>query len=429
MSFEAEELKEIKSSYREGGHLRLYSGGTKAVGSFSEIKKAPEVRKELLKAGKKAAELQKEKNNLKKAPVIKDQELIKAEDDPRNYSLEEKKELVQNYNELALKQEHVINTRLSYRDFYSHRTFINSEGTEIEYELLTGMITGVVFARKGDVVQSKRISFGAYPEFSSLTGREEKLREEINKLQQMLDAKPIQAGSFPVIINPNLAAVFIHEAFGHLSEADGIENNPSFRKKLQMGKRLGKDILTVIDDPTLNGKPGYYKYDDEGQKGRRTVLIDKGVVSGRLHSRETAASFSEPLSGNMRAVDCYYTPLIRMSNIYIDAGDSSPEELFNSIDNGYYLVNGKGGQTTGDQFTFGAEYGYKIENGKKKEMVRDINISGELFSTLKRISMIGNDISFNEIGGCGKGSPQQLNIFSGMGAPQIKIDQVNVGGK
>ncbi|MFW5787880.1 MAG: TldD/PmbA family protein [Halanaerobiales bacterium] len=429
ITFEGNELKEIKSSYKEGGHLRLYNQGTKALSSFSELDEAGRTRDVLLDTGRKVAAIQQEKNRLKEAPVIQDQVKKEPDNDPREYSLEEKKDLVQKYNDLVLKQDNIINSRFGYRDFYSHRFFVNSEGTEVEYELLGSYISGLIFARKGDVVQTKRISFGGYPEFSELVGREDEVLKAVEIVQQMLDAEPIKAGSYPVIINPKLAAVFIHEAFGHLSEADGIENNPAFRNKLQIGEKMGREILTVIDDPTISGIPGHYKYDDEGQRGQRTVLIDKGKLNGRLHSRETAVDFDEPLSGNMRAVDCYFTPIIRMSNIFIDKGDSTPEELFESIEDGYYLCNGKGGQTTGDQFTFGAEYGYHIKNGEKQEMVRDINISGELFSTLKRIEMIADDLTFNEVGGCGKGNPMQLNMFSGMGAPHIKIEKVNIGGK
>ena len=429
VGIEGKEIKNIKNSYREGGHIRVYNNGSKAVGSFSEPDEVFNSKDKLLKISKRGSDFQKEKIRLKKAEVIKDKYFTEVEDDPRDYSLQDKKELLEKYNELAREQKHVVNTRFQYREFYSKRFFINSEGSEIEYDLLGSYITGQIFAKKDGVVQTKRVSFGAYPEFSNLIEREDDLLKEINILQQLLDADPIKAGTYPIIINPKLAAVFIHEAFGHLSEADIIKNNPAFRKKLSYGKEMGREILTVVDDPTIEGTPGHYKYDDEGQKGKRTELIKDGVLNGRLHSRETAASFSEELSGNMRAVDCQFTPVIRMSNIFIEEGNSSKQELFNSIEDGYYLLNGKGGQTSGDQFTFGAEYGYRIENGEKKEMVRDINISGELFSTLKNISMVADDLYFNELGGCGKGNPMQLNMFSGTGAPHIKLDQANIGGK
>ena len=426
--YENQDLKEVKSSYREGGHLRVYNQGVKAVNSFSQLKDARKAKKELANSISGTEELISEAAKLKEAEVIKEKYFIESDSNPKDYSLEEKKELVENYNRLALEQEHVIKTNFTYRDFYSRRIFINSEGSEIEYDLLGSLISGAVYAKKNDVVQVKRVSFGGFPEFDNLFNREEDLLKEIDILQQMLDAEPIKACNYPVIINQALASVFIHEAFGHLSEADIVKNNPAFRDKLQAGTELGSDILTVVDDPGIKNTPGNYKYDDEGQPAQKTTLIDQGTLSGRLHSRETAADFNEPLSGNMRAVDCKYTPIIRMSNIYIAEGKSDVEEMISSIDNGYYICNGRGGQTTGDQFTFGAEYGYKIENGQKKGMVRDINLSGELFATLQRISMIGNDLNFREVGGCGKGNPMQLNIFSGMGAPHIKVDQVNIGG-
>ncbi len=429
INYEGKELKDIKETYREGGHLKIYNNGSKVVGSFSEVKDSPKTMEKLINYSKLAGEFQKHEVNIKKAPVIKDKVLTEPNTDPRDYSLADKKELLNEYNDLAFKQKHVINTKFRYRQFYSNRLFINSEGSVIEYDLLCSNIVGAIIAKKDDVVQVKRIAFGGYPEFSNLIGREDDILREIDILQKMLDAEPIKAGTYPIIVNSQLASVFIHEAFGHLSEADIIKNNPTFRKKLQIGKKMGKEIITVIDDPTIKNVPGSYIYDDEGQKGRKTELIKDGVLTGRLHSRETAYSFSEPLSGNMRAVDTNFPPIIRMSNIFIDKGESSKEEIFNSIEDGYYLLNGKGGQTTGDQFTFGAEYGYKIKNGKRKEMVRDINISGELFETLKRISMVADDLTFSEVGGCGKGDPMQLNMFSGKGAPHIKIDKANLGGQ
>lgn len=428
VTFEGEELKEAHTSSREGGHLRIYRDGSKATGSFSDPVEAKATLQDLVKYNQLAGAFKKEKIRLQEAPVLKEQDLIKAEDDPRSRTLQEKKELTESYNQLILNKEKIVNTRFMYQDFFSHRYFLNTQGTLMEYQLLICNIFGIIFAKEGDVVQTKRLSFGGSPEFSRLLNREEDVLENVCIAQDLLQAQPIQAGSYPVIINPRLAAVFMHEAFGHLSEADITMNNPLFREKLQLGAQLGREVLSVYDDPTIKGVPGHYLYDDEGVKGRKTPLIEKGVLSGRLHSRETAENFGEELSGNMRAVDCQFTPIIRMSNIFIAPQESSLEDLFSSIDDGYYLLNGKGGQTTGDQFTFGAEYGYQIKGGKKGFMVRDINISGELFSTLQRISQVASDLSFGEMGGCGKGNPMQLNRFSGMGSPHVRIDAVNVGG-
>jgi TldD protein len=279
-------------------------------------------------------------------------------------------------------------------------------------------------------VQRVRFAFGGNTDFSPLLNREEDLKQQVAKACELLDAEPAKAGIFPVLLDPSESGVFIHEAFGHLSEADGLQNNPSFRARLQLGTALGNPILHVADDATLPGLPGSYEIDDEGVRGMRTPLITAGVLSGRMHSRETAAEFGEPLSGNMRAVDVQFSPIVRMSNILIEAGDSSIDEMISSIDNGYYLVGAKGGQTSGDQFSFGAQWGYRIQNGRLGNMVRDINMSGELFSTLKGISMIAGDVKFGERGGCGKGGagPMQMNRKSGKGSPHIKIDAVTIGG-
>ncbi|MFC2099821.1 TldD/PmbA family protein, partial [Candidatus Bipolaricaulota bacterium] len=318
----------------------------------------------------------------------------------------------------------------SYDEFYSQRVFVNSEGSIVEYDLLSVGIAGFVVTKRGNIVQRVRFAFGGNEDFARLRGREDDLRQHVIKAQELLDAEPAKAGIFPVILDQSEASVFIHEAFGHLSEADGLQNNPAFRERLQLGTSVAKPLLTVTDDPTVPGHPGSYEIDDEGVRGVRTPLITEGVLTGRLHSRETAAEFGEPLSGNMRAVDVQFTPIVRMSNISIEPGASSFDEMVAAIDDGYYLVGAKGGQTSGDQFTFGAQWGYRIENGKLGPMVRDINMSGELFSTLEAISMIGNDRRFGERGGCGKGGggPMQLNRKSGSGAPHIKIDHVTVGG-
>ena len=126
------------------------------------------------------------------------------------------------------------------------------------------------------------------------------------------------------------------------------------------------------------------------------------MLVGRLHSRLSAAQLNGETTGNYRATDYRYMPQVRMSNIFIEQGETPFEDLLIEADDGLYLCGGKGGQTMGDLFTFGAQYGYEIKNGKLGRMVKDINISGNVFETLGNISRIGNDFEMNEGGGCGK---------------------------
>ncbi|HDS09785.1 MAG TPA: TldD/PmbA family protein, partial [Firmicutes bacterium] len=346
---------------------------------------------------------------------------------PHTVKLSDKLDLTRRYNDLLLSKPVVKLTELSYHEMIQKKSFLNTAGTEVTQETVLVNIFGGIYGKSEDSMQQLRIGLGGNEDYSTILNREEDLEKKCAVLEELVKAEPIKGGVFPVILDPMEAAVFIHEAFGHLSEADSIQNHPTFRKEMFLGRELGAQILNVIDDGSLEGYPGSYKFDDEGIKARKTYLIKDGKLSGRMHSRETAADFKEEVTGNCRAESYKFTPIIRMSNIYIDKGTSSFEQMVSGIDDGYYLLEAKGGQTMGNLFSFGAQYGYKIKNGKLGSMVKDINMSGELFETLRSISMIGNDLRFSEVGGCGKGG--QIMRKSGKGSPHIKIDRVTIGGK
>jgi len=430
IGYEGKQLRKISSHNSSGGHLRTYADGGKAISSFTALDRVGSIAEASLASAELAAQHRDRPLRLADAPIVTGTFLLSPVKDPRTLSLKEKQGLLSHYNRIILAEPKVATTVCEYDEFYSYRTFVNTEGTAVEYELLIVNIAGLIVVKQGNVVQRVRFAFGGNDDYSRLVDREEELKGRLARACELLDAEPTRAGVYPVVLDSDEAGVFIHEAFGHLSEADGLQNNPSFREKLRIGATLGRPILNVTDDPHLLDRPGGYLIDDEGVRGSRTPLITEGVLTGRLHSRQTAAEFDEPLSGNMRAVDAQFTPIVRMSNIFIDPGESSFEEMIASIEDGYYLVGAKGGQTSGDQFSFGAQWGYRIVNGRLGAMVRDINMSGELFSTLQAISMIGDDLSFSERGGCGKGGggPLQLNRKSGKGAPHIKIDAVTIGG-
>lgn len=430
INYQNKELRVFSTPTSRGGHIRCYSNGGKAIHSFS---KTDDLEKGVAQCASDASISGNHRNkklSLAPTPPLKGEFLVTPEKDPRKWSLEEKHELLKHYRDLLLDMPKVVVVNGGYSEWYSRRWFVNSEGTAIHYDLLISNITFRITARDGNVVQSTNFSTGGSDDYGKLLSREKSFIEKARIAAELTTADQLPAGNFPVILDPDEAGVFIHEAFGHLSEADGLQDNPAFLAKLQIGEKLGRDILNVTDDGTIYGIPGWHIVDDEGVKTRRTELIKNGILAGRMHSRETAVEFAEPLSGNMRAIGPQFTPIIRMSNIYIEPGTASFEEMISSVDTGYYLVGAHGGQTSGDQFTFGAQYGYEITNGKLGKLVRDINMSGELFTTLNNISMIGNDLEFGERGGCGKGGggPMQINAKSGKGAPHIKIDEVTLGG-
>lgn len=427
IEYMGQQLKEISVSKKEGGHARgFYQGGWGHL-SFTDVNELENAVKTAIAQAKLVSEYRKERFNLAPADVVEDTVCVHPAMDPRAISLEEKRELLNRYNELALSVEGITTTQSNYYEQASHKYFANNEGTYIDQEELICGVKMTLFARRGMDTQRLNLALGGAQDYGLLLNCEEKVLEAAKTVIAMLDAEPVKAGNYTVVMDPGAAGVFIHEAFGHLSEADGVADSAELRETMKLGRLFGKPILNVIDDGSVPGQPGSIIYDDDGVKAVETYLIKDGILTGRLHSRETAGKMGEVLSGNSRAKDFSYAPVVRMSNIYIGAGDSAFEEMIGSIEEGLYLVGAAGGQTSGDTFTFGTQYGYRIKNGQIAEMVRDIVVTCNLFDTMANISMIGNDLSFSRVGGCGKAG--QILITSGKGSPHIKIDTITIGGK
>ena len=427
IEYQGENLKDISVSKKEGGHARGFYQGGWGHESFNNLEDVKEAIQTAISRADVAAKYREDSYKLAKAPVIEDKVVADPEINAKDISLEEKRELVKKYNEMILEVEGITTTKASYYEINSHKYIATNEGTYIDQEEPICGIRFLIYAKKGDVMQSIRASLGGSGDYKLLLNGEDKLMDAVEKVKQMVDAEPVKAGNYPVIMDPSAAGVFIHEAFGHLSEADGVADSPELRETMKLGREFGKTILNVIDDGSVMGHPGSIIYDDEGVPAKKTYLIKDGKLTGRLHSRETAGLMDEELSGNCRAKDFTFNPVVRMSNIYIGEGDSTFEEMVSSIDDGLYLIGAAGGQTSGNTFTLGTAYGYRIKDGEIKEMVRDIVINCNLFETMARISMIGKDLTFSRAGGCGKAG--QILIKSGKGAPHIKIDSITVAGK
>ncbi len=357
--------------------------------------------------------------------VIKDTFLPDIDEDPRNISIDEKLRLTKDYNSIALSHDKIATTNILYNETVREKYFINTEGTEVREDLVTTTISGMITSKDGTLTQNVRVAIGGSSGFALLRHQEEEFEKRTAIALDLLKATPVTGGTYNVILNQDLAGVFTHEAFGHFSEADLIEDSPTMRERMRIGAGIGNEILSITDDPTMPRQLGFYCYDDEGVKTRPSQLMKQGVLVGRLHSRRTAAAFGEGVTGHSIAEDYRYAPIVRMGNIFIEPGKNSFEDLLSMLGDGVYILDSKGGQTSGENFTFGAQYGYIVKGGKTTAMVRDINISGNLYSTLKSITAVGNDLVLSKIGGCGKG---QLNIRSCHGGPHVLIKNVIIGG-
>ncbi len=420
------EIRSCGSNLGDGYVLRVLKNGGLSKVSFTKPEQADmAIRRAIENAEVLAANLSEPKRPAP-APVVKAAIKAKLVEDPRQISLSEKIAIVRHYSDLLFSQPKIANVDMHYYDVYRNKYFINSEGSEINEELVTTKLGAGVVSQEGALTQTVRMAFGGSNGFQRVRNREDEAIERARIAADLLNAEPVTAGTYKMILNPGIAGVFTHEAFGHFSEADIVRDLPALREKMKIGTKMGTDILNIIDDATMADQLGYYQYDDEGVAVRRVNLMTGGVLTGRLHDRFTAAEMGEPISGHAIAEDFRYDPIVRMGNIFIQPGNNSFEELLAAMGDGLYICDAMGGQTSGENFTFGANYGYIVKNGKLAGMIRDINIVGNLYSTLNTVQMIGNDFVLDEAGGCGKG---QTNIRSCLGGPHVLFSNLTVGGK
>jgi TldD protein len=349
--------------------------------------------------------------------------------DFRDISLAEKISLAERYNQIMQGYSgKIIDTQSAYSDSCAHLILANSEGTYIDQEKPATVIAAFAIARAGDNVQQAYESLATTQGYEYVLDKDELARKAAQKAVELLDAKPVKAGQYPVVADQMLAGVFIHEAFGHLSEADFVYENPKAREMMTLGRRFGKGILNAFDDGSIPNLRGTTLYDDEGVPARRNWLIRSGELVGRLHSRQTAARMGESASGNARAINYRFAPIVRMTNTAIDNGTTSFEDMIKDIKLGIYACDAYGGMTQLENFSFSSGYAYMIRDGRIAEMVKDVILSGNLFTTLENIDAIGNDFKWlNTGGGCGKGNQAPLPV--GMGAPHIRIQNVVIGGE
>ena len=425
ITLDGKELSNIGSTSTDGYVIRVLKNGGFTSVSFTKEEDAEKALKTAQENAILLGSNIEKPITLAKVPIIKDTFIPTLKEDPRGISIEEKLQLLRHYNDIPLAYDKIAMTNTRYFEVTREKYFMSSEGAEIHEDLITTGIGGSIISKDGNLTQNVRVGAGGSDGFYTIRELDDKFEQRTQIAIELLKAEPVKAGAYNCILNQGLAGVFAHEAFGHFSEADIVESLPAMRKKMQIGNKLGNDVLSIIDNATMPNQLGFYRYDDEGVAVREVKLLTNGVLTGRLHSRRTAHEFGEPISGHCVAEDYRYAPIIRMGTIYIEPREKTLEQLLAELGDGLYILDPKGGQTSGENFTFGAQYGYVVKNGKKDQMIRDINISGNLYQTLQDITAVGNDLKLSKTGGCGKG---QTNIRSCHGAPHILMKNVVLGG-
>lgn len=311
-----------------------------------------------------------------------------------------------------------------YLDRHSIYEFYSSKGASVTYDFQTcGVAYNMAFNYNGENLQEQLSK--CETAFDRLAYTDDELNGFVTRCEEYIkNAEPVVAGSYPVVLAPVATGVFAHESFGHKSEADFMLGDETMAKEWTIGKKVGSDILTIRESGVFEGS-GYVPYDDEGTKATDTYLIKNGVLTGRLHSATTAAALNEELTGNARAINCNYEPIVRMTSTFIEAGKSTFDELIGGIEHGYYVYTIKHGSGM-STFTIAPGIAYEIVNGKIGRPVKIAVLTGNVFETLGLIDGVGNDrklLSF-VTGGCGKMEQFPLNV--GLGGPHIRVSKMNV---
>ncbi len=339
-------------------------------------------------------------------------------------SKKDKRTLLEDYSDLLNQNKHIKHWKSYYVDKREVKDFFSSKGSQLHYDYEDAgfaLYYDMVF---GDTKFSDRFDTNAVS-FEKLKGLTATIQKHIAASDQFLcESKPVKQGSYTTILSPLAAGIFAHESFGHKSESDFMVGDETMRKEWTIGKHVGSPLLSIIDTGTLPGK-GYVPFDDEGTKAKINYLVKKGFLHGRLHSVSTATALEESPTGNARAMNFEFEPIVRMTTTYIEKGDLSFDDLLADIHEGIYVETVKHGSGM-STFTLAPARSYMIRKGKLAEPLQISVITGNVFKTLNDIEGLSNSLEIPgfTLGGCGKMEQHPLRVS--FGGPDIRIKQLNI---
>ena len=409
-----------------GGHIRACHKGGWGFTSFNQFSDLSARIEDAIAAARLVGN---EETTLAPIDPIQDSfQLALTGTNPRTVAIEQKKELCERYTDILRSVDRrITTTSVRYSDSAQRILLATSEGTLLEQAWSDMEMRFAATARNGETVQTGRETTGSRCGYEDLCQLDNQVRGAAERAVAALALPTVKGDTYTVVIDPILTGLFVHEAFGHLSEADMAYENPDILEVMSLGRQFGPPALQIFDGAAPNGHRGSYLYDDEGTPATTTQLIRDGVLSGRLHSRETAGKLEETPTGNARCLNYHYSPIVRMTNTWIERGQTPVKDLISGIENGVYARNWLGGMTNGEMFTFSAGEAWMIRKGELAEPVRDVTLSGNVFTTLADIEAIGDDFFWDESGGCGKAGQSGLPV--GCGGPSLRIRNVVVGGE
>ncbi|MBF0541649.1 MAG: TldD/PmbA family protein [Nitrospirae bacterium] len=349
---------------------------------------------------------------------------------PSSISMDDKLALVTRANIAArgIDNTKIRQVSIVYRDISQDVVIANSEGIFCSDSRVHIVFVAHVIAADGDIVQTGYEVVGGFKGFELFDEENVSDVAEIaaKRAVDMLSARKIKGGAMPVVISSEAGGTMVHEAIGHGLEADLAQQGLSVYSQ-KLGQKIASELITVIDDATIPGNRGSFRFDDEGTLSAKNILVKDGILTSYMYDRLTAMKDGCSSTGNGRRESYHHKPIPRMTNTYLAQGKHNSEDIIKSVKNGLFVKKMGGGQVntvTGD-FVFEVSLGYEINDGVIGDMVRGATLSGNGPEILNSIDMIASDIGF-AIGTCGKDG-QGAPVSDAM--PTVRIPKIVVGGE
>ena len=420
------EIEFVRTNKDKGIGIRIIKKGVWGFCSFTNPKSIERIKEGIDNSLKNSIRYSKNKINLYPTSINKTKIDYPVSKKPE---LEELIEIGFECSKIISSTPKIIKSIFNSEYTINSKYFINNEGSEIVQNFTDVTADMVATAHESGLVQSVNITEGGRGGMEQITNKnkiQQSAKEIAQKASQLINAKPVKEEKAVVIMNPDFVSLLTHEILGHPSEADRVLGKEMAWAggawwKGKIGEKIGSEHLNVFDDPTIKNSLGWYDFDDEGVKSKKTTLVEKGVLKNHMQNRETAEIFNTPPTGNMRATNYRFMPLIRMACTCIGNGDRNVDEMIKEVKNGYLISNMKIPSIDMKRYNWSisCQYAQKIENGEITDLLRDVIVMGNAPDFFKSIDACGNDFKGRPITNWGKGDPMQSMIM-GNGGPTIR---------
>ncbi len=416
-------LEEVREKEDSGAFIRLFDGNRWYYASTTDLGSIDTELSELAKLGKANPDIG-EHATIKRLQANTGDFCRFNACSVKNVPLTEKIRLTESFAALVADNKQITHWSSVYSDARISKHFYSSLGADLKFDTQTaGLRLGFRFGSGANVFSETWCK--AVSEYPGLTSLHQEARAHIEKAREFFTgAEKIAGGNYTVVLSPMAAGIFAHESFGHKSEADFMLGDEGMKKEWQLGRRVGSDQLSIVDDGNVSGS-GFTPFDDEGTRAEKTILINHGILSGRLHSAATAGELEEAVTGNARSINFEFEPIVRMTATYIEPGNCSKDDLIAEVKHGILIDSVKHGSGM-STFTLAPSMAYLIENGKVTRPVKFSVITGNVMSTLDQIDAVSRELEILSFVGGGCGKMEQYPLPVSFGGPYVRVKEINV---